>query len=94
MKKDRKRFFPVEQVDEIFKELKKMHGDNADPDMHCQICGDTQPRHGFYPMYGAAIGFGIRRTSGMWCNRCRLSDEDYERMFGEKKEVFDEEDKK
>ncbi len=47
--------------------------------MFCDICGDTKPKHGFYPLYH------YPSVSGITCNRCRLSDEEYISFFGENK---------
>ncbi len=48
--------------------------------LFCDECGDTNPKHGFYPLgHGPSI-------SGLTCNRCRLSDEEYREKFKEKKE--------
>jgi len=54
--------------------------------MHCRICGDTDPKHGFYPLWGMAIGKDIYQTSGFMCNECALTDEEYLKTFGEPKE--------
>lgn len=57
--------------------------------MHCQVCGDTQPKHGFYPLWGMAVGEGIHQTSGLLCNRCALTDEEYMERFNEPKEIIE-----
>lgn len=61
---------------------------------HCQRCGDTQPKHGFYPLFigGNLIvdnQFQCRTTSDLLCNRCALNDENYLKTFGEEKEIVD-----
>ena len=57
---------------------------------HCRNCGDTQPKHGFYPLMGMAVGEGIYQTSALLCNRCALDDKQYEETFGEPKEQINE----
>ena len=54
--------------------------------MHCKVCGDTTPKHGFYPML---ISQDIYETSLFICNRCRLTDEEYLKFFDEPKEVIE-----
>lgn len=81
------RFVPIEKIKKVWKET----GDflqaiaHYNP-THCQWCGDTKPKTGFYPL----LGYGLYQTSGFSCNRCRYNDEDYLRIFGEPKEVISE----
>lgn len=56
--------------------------------MHCKLCGDTSPKHGFYPLLSTTIGLGEHHISSLTCNRCALSDEQYEQIFKEPKEVI------
>lgn len=54
--------------------------------MFCDDCGETDPKHGFYPLQ--AMGFNADGTSmghtGLHCNKCRRDPKEYEEMFGEK----------
>lgn len=54
--------------------------------MFCDQCGETDPKHGFYPLQ--AMGFDGSGNSmgytGFTCNKCARSPEEYEKMFGEK----------
>lgn len=77
------RFINVKRIQLLMKEI------NDIPQVHCKICGDTTPKHGFYPMMSNTFGVGVFETSSYTCNRCGRSDYDYEKMFGEHKEVFD-----
>lgn len=54
----------------------------------CQICGETDPEHGFYPLdtYGMDIRGRSHQHSSVQCNKCARTPEDYEEMFGEKNE--------
>jgi len=57
---------------------------------HCRRCGDTQPKHSFYPLHGMSYGpNGPDYTSDLECNRCRLTDEQYLEYFGEEKEKIE-----
>jgi len=57
---------------------------------HCRRCGDTQPKHNFYPLYAMSYGpNGPDYTSDLECNRCRLTDEQYLEYFGEEKEEIE-----
>ncbi len=81
------RFVPIHELQNLLRlrqEVdKKLY---AFPIEHCRICGDTTPKHGFYPLWGMAHGEGIYQTSGLMCNRCARTDKDYEDLFGEPKE--------
>ena len=75
------RFVPLN----IIKNLNKQKEDieqqiNNYPRSYCNICGDTNPIHGFYPLLS---------SNDTTCNRCRLSDEEYESTFGCKKEIIE-----
>lgn len=52
----------------------------------CDICGETDPKHGFYPLQ--SMGYDADGNSlghsGFTCNRCGRTPEQYEEMFGEK----------
>lgn len=54
--------------------------------MFCDQCGETDPKHGFYPLQ--AMGFDADGNSmghtGLTCNKCARTPEEYEKMFGEK----------
>ena len=58
------------------------------PPEHCRVCGDTKPKHGFYPLYsqGYSLGGEQLHTSPLECNECRLTDKQYEEYFNEPKE--------
>jgi len=70
------------------KTIKKLNEDkriideklNSYTKAYCNICGDTNPLHGFY---------SILPLNRITCNRCKLSNEEYEITFGCKKELID-----
>lgn len=85
---ENKRFVPVKRVITLLKKR-----DELDKEIelftkipHCRVCGDTKPKHNFYPLFSMAIGKGIYQTSSMICNRCAISNKDYIKYFGEPKE--------
>lgn len=56
---------------------------------HCKQCGDTSPKHGFYPLRSYCyLGSDSVETSDVICNRCALSDDAYLETFGEYKEII------
>ena len=73
------RFIDLQRV----KEAKELI-DNLFGVMFCDRCGDTQPKHGFFPLFHSPS------VSGVTCNRCWHSDRDYKRIFGEQKERMEE----
>lgn len=86
-----KRFVNVKEVQTWMKVKETMeHNISTVNPMHCHQCGDTKPKHGFYPLFGTAVGEGIYQTSRLLCNRCALTDEEYEERFGEPKENIEE----
>ncbi len=52
---------------------------SALPAMFCDRCGETEPKHGFYPLWH------YPSVSGLTCNKCYLTDEEYLKWFGEPK---------
>ena len=81
------RFVPVKKLQELYKQLNEINNEISSYNpTHCRVCGDTYPKHGFYPLWGMAVGLGIYETSGLLCNECGLSDEEYLKAFGEHKE--------
>jgi hypothetical protein len=81
------RFVPIVEIESKLKIIEEAYAFiNSFKSEHCRICGDTEPKHGFYPLWGMAVGKGIYQSSGLTCNRCNLSDEKYEEYFGEPKE--------
>lgn len=89
MGKQKNRFVPIDELKELLKQREELEEkiNSFDPN-HCNCCGDTKPKHNFYPLLGMAIGNGIYQTSDLMCNRCARTDEDYEEIFGEPKEVI------
>ncbi len=83
MEKISERFVPVNQVKEW---MAKVDFYTRKP--HCKICGDTTPKHNFYPLFSSIIIEGHFETSSLMCNRCAMSDEDYLRTFKEPKEII------
>ena len=83
------RFVPIEELVDLMKQRdeidKKISSFNIN---HCNQCGDTEPKHGFYPLWGMAFGEGIYQKSGLECNRCARTDEEYQEIFGEPKELI------
>ena len=89
MEKNKARFYPVKEIKELLKQQESVGNKlNSYDIMHCNVCGDTTPKHGFYPLWGMTIGEGFYQTSGYTCNRCNYNNEDYERIFKEPKEVI------
>lgn len=48
----------------------------------CNMCGETNPKHGFYPL----MVMGAGRCSPVDCNKCRRSIKEYKELFGEEEE--------
>ncbi len=86
MKKD-KRFVNIKALQKLYKQRGEINNkiNSVNPN-HCCICGDTEPKHGFYPLWGMAVGPGIQQTSGLLCNGCEHTDEEYLKTFKEFKE--------
>jgi len=81
------RFVPVKRIQELLKIISDATDEIGEYNsMHCRICGDTDPKHGFYPLWGMATGKDIYQTSGFMCNECALTDEEYLKTFNEPKE--------
>jgi len=80
------RFIPIKQIEQVLKANKCSCLDGL---MFCKVCGDTNPKNGFYPLFSSVIGGGIINLSSATCNRCCLTDEEYEKRFGEPKESID-----
>lgn len=81
------RFVPIKDLQDLMKQRDEIDNKiSSFTTQHCSICGDTQPKHGFYPLWGMAVGEGIYQTSGLKCNRCGRNDKEYEEIFGEPKE--------
>jgi len=83
------RFVNIAEIQEWLKVRETMNKNisTVNPN-HCRDCGDSEPKHGFYPLLGMAVGEGIYQTSSLLCNRCAWSDEEYEQQFGEPKEII------
>jgi len=83
------RFVNIEEVKSWMKVQRTMqHNISTVNSMHCKECGDTTPKHGFYPMIISTVGPDVYETSGIICNRCRLTDEEYFETFAEPKETI------
>lgn len=54
--------------------------------MFCDICGETNPPNGFFALGHSHTFGGEASLSGITCNECYLSDEEYLETFGETKE--------
>lgn len=81
------RFVPVKELQRLLQQKEALYDIiNKYPPMHCKICGDTQPKHGFYPLLGMTVGPNFYQTSAFLCNRCGRTDENYLETFGEPKE--------
>lgn len=84
-----KRFVDLKEQEQLIKQLeeidRKLSAININ---HCRECGDTEPKHGFYPLLGHATGEGIYQRSGLLCNRCARTDSEYKKTFGEPKEII------
>ena len=77
----KERFIPLNIIKYLIKQKEEIEQKlNKYPILYCNKCGDTNPNHGFYPLLSS---FGIT------CNRCRLSDEEYENIFNCKKEIIE-----
>jgi len=74
----------LKQQEELQDEYYKINFDSS----HCKVCGDTKPKHNFYPLMGGTFGHGVYTTSGLMCNRCARTDEDYLKIFKEPKETI------
>jgi hypothetical protein len=82
------RYIDLKRAEEILRQirnLEKEYDEMIKEGMHCKNCGDTRPKHGFYPLQGMAIGDDVFQTSWYLCNKCALSDKDYEERFREPK---------
>ncbi len=85
------RFVPIEELKKLLKKSQDITLSISKYNQnHCKFCGDTKPKHGFYPLLAYTVAVGVYQTSGLCCNRCRYSDEEYLRIFGESKEVISE----
>lgn len=82
------RFVPVKELQELLKKREAIEIELASHPPHCDRCGDTKPKHGFYPLFSMASGPGIYQTSSISCNRCNYSDKQYEEIFNEPKEII------
>jgi hypothetical protein len=83
------RFVPINEIKDLMKQMDQIQGKIQSFGLeHCQKCGDTKPKHGFYPLLGGCYGPGIYQTSPMLCNRCGRTDDDYFKMFKEPKEII------
>lgn len=84
------RFVNIPEVQTWMKVREVMnHNISTVPNMHCKECGDTNPKHGFYPTLSSFVANGVYETSMFTCNRCALSDKEYEELFGEPKELVE-----
>ena len=81
------RFIDIEKLQALLVEKKRIENEisSFNPN-HCRDCGDTRPKHGFYPLWGMAVGEDIYQSSGFICNRCALTDKEYQERFNESKE--------
>ena len=81
------RFVNIKKLQSLLAEKERIENEiNSVNAHHCRECGDTKPQHGFYPLLGMATGEGIHQSSGLICNRCALTDEEYLEIFNEPKE--------
>ena len=82
-----KRFVDIKKLQTLLVEKRRNENkiSSFNPN-HCRDCGDTKPKHGFYPLWGMAVGMDIPQTSGLICNRCALTDDEYQKRFNEPKE--------
>lgn len=81
----KERFVDVKALEERIRQRDELNKIIYGTPDHCRQCGDTKPKHGFYPLWGKTIGEGHYMTSGYLCNKCALTDEVYEETFGEPK---------
>lgn len=80
-KENTERFVPLNIIKYLIKQKEEIEQKlNNYPKLYCNICGDTNPTHGFYPLL---------TSNGISCSRCGLSDEEYENAFGCKKEIIE-----
>lgn len=83
------RFVNIQELKDLYRKRYELHDNiRSYHSAHCKKCGDTAPKHGFYPLFSFSCGPDIIETSSLICNRCAISDEEYEKTFGEKKEVI------
>ena len=82
------RFIDIKKLQSLLAEKKRIENKiSSFNSNHCRECGDTKPKHSFYPLWGIAVGMDlVPQTSGYICNRCRLTDEEYQERFNEPKE--------
>ena len=82
------RFINIKEVQTWMKVREKMDKNisTVNP-MHCKECGDTNPKNGFYPLLSSCVVGGVNGTSLLTCNRCRLDDDEYKKIFSEPKEI-------
>ena len=84
------RYVNVEMVKELMK-FKNDFNDEIDgeihsvPEFHCQECGDTNPKHHFSPMISITVIKNHYQSSPYICNKCGMTDEHYEKAYGETK---------
>lgn len=89
------RFIPIDEIidlmiqrDEINKKI-----DSYNP-FHCKECGDTKPKQHFDVLLSSFYisnkngNRNFYKTSPYTCNRCKMSDEQYEKVFKEPKEII------
>lgn len=87
MKPHLNRFVPIKKLQELYCQIKEIENEIYSYNInHCQKCGDTQPKHNFYPLLSGGSVNGVPITSSLICNRCALADEKYLELFGEPKE--------
>ena len=85
----KKRFINIKEVQTWMKVRDNMESNISTVNsMHCKVCGDTKPKNGFYPLLSSFVAEGVHETSMFTCNRCALSDKEYEKTFGEPKELI------
>ena len=83
------RFVPIAEVVRLMKVIEEAKSQILSfNSWHCKKCGDTAPKHGYYPLFGGISGIGFYETSSLTCNRCALTDSDYIATFGEPKEMI------
>ncbi len=68
------RFVFIEKVKEAKELISELSGV-----LFCDECGDKNPKHGFFPLFHSPS------VSGVTCNRCYLSDDQYRERFKEEK---------
>jgi len=88
-KSDENRFVSIKHLLSLMRQRDKIDDEISSYNFHhCKYCGDTKPKHGFYPLLGIISGNIINETSGLTCNRCVMTDKEYEETFGEPKEII------